>query len=635
MNRLTEKPTPRPMTTWLLEIIGPALLILFLGSFVYLLVLVFYWGPHTLRLQWIMGLFVASAVLVSRISIELGRERAFLYLLPLAAATMITASALVKFDAAPALGMLALLSLIFIILWLADRLTWDTTVIDASRDTSSQGLLSRLRPSWLRRSIRDQSAPQGPEESHSGQEQGQSDAQAGNLIKLLFTTKPANTPGLWVLCTALVTLPAFALGQWFVPADYPGGFGYAKLLFAVHVAAGLGLMTTTSLLGLQRYLNNRRIGLPADVAQTWIIAGGLIAALVLVLIWVAPQFHAQSRLQGTLSWLSAKERPSDKKALGRDGTEQQKRGNSGSESDQNKGSTSGGGRPNGQSGSAGQSSSGQKSGQSGQADQKSQQAGNSSQNSQDQQNQSRSSNQGRQQTSPSETANPSDNTGRQTQTDDDKPPEEPAEESSQAEAKPANPSGGAPSEWSSNRRTESGSGNSPVQIAEVGARAAAIIRWLGIFALVAAAIFFRQELMAILRELWAMWMRLFDKQSKATSSELPHQDTANGRRRNSKPFAAFRNPFRAGLKLSNHQLLIYTFAAVEALAREMGCERLEEETPNEFSARLGSRIPQLNPGVLQLSASYCQSVFGNQQNESLDIDLATFWQLLESHASRA
>jgi hypothetical protein len=51
----------------------------------------------------------------------------------------------------------------------------------------------------------------------------------------------------------------------------------------LYVGSGLGLLMTTSFLGLRRYLRQRNLRMPAAMTGTWLTLGGcLIVALMLV-----------------------------------------------------------------------------------------------------------------------------------------------------------------------------------------------------------------------------------------------------------------------------------------------------------------------------------------------------------------
>ena len=74
---------------YLVIAISPALIITLVGSLVFFLLEVFYQGNFQLRLHYVFALFIIGAVLISRISIEDGRERALLFALPLAIVTLL------------------------------------------------------------------------------------------------------------------------------------------------------------------------------------------------------------------------------------------------------------------------------------------------------------------------------------------------------------------------------------------------------------------------------------------------------------------------------------------------------------------------------------------------------------------
>src|SRR5687768_4818255 len=78
---------PQTFGDYLAIAISPALIILLLGSFLSFVITVFYQGEFVARLTFIFWLFALAAVLISRISVEEGRERAIIFALALALAT--------------------------------------------------------------------------------------------------------------------------------------------------------------------------------------------------------------------------------------------------------------------------------------------------------------------------------------------------------------------------------------------------------------------------------------------------------------------------------------------------------------------------------------------------------------------
>ena len=98
----------------------------------------------------------------------------------------------------------------------------------------------------------------------------------------------------------------------------------------------------------------------------------------------------------------------------------------------------------------------------------------------------------------------------------------------------------------------------------------------------------RAGIMASLRGLLAglrsFWERLFGGRRKAAEAAASAENVPPPSRR----FADFADPFATGMakQLSSDQLVRYLFAALEAWARENGCPREAKETPHEFRPRL-------------------------------------------------
>src|SRR6478609_979730 len=132
------------MTTadYLVIAVSPALIMMLVGSLVYFLIEVFYAGQYEARLDYAFGLFVLAAVLIARISIEEGREYAALFALPLAIVMFLF---LLRFVEHPSpFSHLINLALMAVVWWCADKLTWDSTVIDDDEDASGEGLMQRI-----------------------------------------------------------------------------------------------------------------------------------------------------------------------------------------------------------------------------------------------------------------------------------------------------------------------------------------------------------------------------------------------------------------------------------------------------------------------------------------------------------
>src|SRR5204863_1210244 len=124
--------------------IGPALIMLMVGSLVFFLVEVLYAGKYSDRLVYTMFFFVSAAVLVARISIQYDRARAAIYGIALAVVTYLALLSYVEYPSGwlRSWGWLVNLGLMLVVWWSAHKLTWDCTHIDEKRESSGRGLLS-------------------------------------------------------------------------------------------------------------------------------------------------------------------------------------------------------------------------------------------------------------------------------------------------------------------------------------------------------------------------------------------------------------------------------------------------------------------------------------------------------------
>lgn len=190
-----------------MEIVGPILIMLMVGSLVFFLIEMFYRGPHALRLGWVLGLFTAASVLVSRISIEEGLDRASFFGFALSAATLYVTVTLIDFEygALFFLEPVVVALLMAVVMWSSNRLTWDCTVIDASRDVSSIGLAELVKRKWFNRKKSDQQSSSGDNTTGDNQLGG---SKLGRWLFMFFAnSKTQNTPGLWVFYFAMAAFP--------------------------------------------------------------------------------------------------------------------------------------------------------------------------------------------------------------------------------------------------------------------------------------------------------------------------------------------------------------------------------------------------------------------------------------------
>lgn len=255
--------------------IGPFLIMLMMASVGSFFVEAFYEGYYAERLNQILLAFSVASVLISRISITMGKKRASIYGIALAGVSIAVVFRYME-NPYPPLVCLA------IMWWCAKKLTWDCTLANEEEDASGEGLLQitglekRLEPAPQKRAI----------------------------WKRLFSNKSEregqpHAPGLWILYFSLAAVPIFGLGQFLIETTGQEGAGaesrrYAFTLLGVYLASSLALLLTTSLLGLRRYLKQREVRLPGRIVRTWIAFGMLFIALIMGIGFILPRPDVQA-----------------------------------------------------------------------------------------------------------------------------------------------------------------------------------------------------------------------------------------------------------------------------------------------------------------------------------------------------
>lgn len=254
---LPQKPR-KTLADWLVIGLSPVLVMLLVGSLAFFLIDVFYRGGAVASVRWVLAWFVLAVVLVTRISIEQGPGAAMTYGVLLG---LVTWGYLVRVHPAYLLGAV----LLAVVWWCAHQLTRDCTLVDEDEDASGEGLLANLAPptwlAWLRKKVTP--APADPEKTEQ-------------------KAATPHAPGRWVVWFSAAALPLFGLGQMLLPAgDLAARSAGFQCLF-VYVAAALGLLLTTSFLGLRRYLRQRYLTMPPALAWGWVRFGIGLAAFVLL-----------------------------------------------------------------------------------------------------------------------------------------------------------------------------------------------------------------------------------------------------------------------------------------------------------------------------------------------------------------
>ncbi|MCH1495412.1 MAG: hypothetical protein L7U72_09290, partial [Rubripirellula sp.] len=296
-----QSPTPRKtFADYAAIAIAPLLIFVMISSLANFLTIMFYHGAFPARVSWIIMMFTLGAVAIARVAIEQDRAYSIGYAVVLGLVAFI---AMQRFLDSPAF----VLVILAIIGYLSDAIVRDCTLIDESADSSDQGLMDSGQK-YLKQQL---DLPEKSENPHP---------QPGSI------RSKGKQPGRTVMYLALAALPLFGIGQLFLRNDAET-WQRAQRLLAFYLFAALSLLVTTSFLGLRRYLRQRRVEMPGDVAVGWITGGLLLITAVLVIAFALPMpgkalanLDTSLRLE-TPDWLS----PS-KYGWGNEGTTKQDSG---------------------------------------------------------------------------------------------------------------------------------------------------------------------------------------------------------------------------------------------------------------------------------------------------------------------
>ena len=266
---------------YLVAALNPLLIMLLVGSLVFFLIQAFYRGEMAGGVRWVMFWFVLAVVLVSRIGIEQSPIHAGVYGACLAAAAWLF---LMQTHPSFLLGIVCLA----VVWWSAHQLVQDCALIDDAEDFTHQGLLEKTteRTAKKPQAISSPTSQNLAGDKSAGGQKRKSKSLRTNQKKDKRASRP---PGRRVLFFSLAALPLFGLGQWFAEAGNSGADQSGFLLLVAYFAAACGLLLSTSFLGMRRYLRQRSIKMPGNIAGSWMIFGAGIGGFVLLLAIFAPR----------------------------------------------------------------------------------------------------------------------------------------------------------------------------------------------------------------------------------------------------------------------------------------------------------------------------------------------------------
>jgi hypothetical protein len=683
--------SPETLVDWLVVGIAPFLIMMLVGSLVFYLVEVFYLGDYQARLLFVMAMFVMAIVCIARISMEEGAAYATLYAIPLAAVVALALGSFVEVRGPlAALGPTLNWLLMAIVWWSAHKLTWDCTLIEGGRDFTGQGLMQTtgldrfLAPRDPRVGEITEPEPAKPADPDLSGTTSANLPQANNNLPIWkwweYNNQRPHAPGVWVVYFSIASLPLFGLGQWFVPADNLDLRRRTFWLLVIYVAAALSLLLSTSFLSLRRYLRQRKLEMPLEMAGVWLTGGAIMVVAILILASLLPRPIPEYSITHLAPDIRAPKLDASRWGWGQEGAKAKQdsaqtatKGEPANQAQQSspdgKGSPqqSPNGKPGGQqaSGKQGNQSGGQNKGQGGAQNQSGQQGKSGEQQSSGQQQNSAPQNQsGGQQGKQAQSSNESkgDNQGGKSgdKSDNNSPSsQKPSSESgkqsdrqnnksdsktdSQSSQNPQQP-GNNPPQNSEAKQSEPAANQAPPPPATSPSQSISsaigqffayfmhLLKWIFYLLVLAAIIYFawkhRERLHAawlqLLKELRDLWDRLFGRTTTAAAEQAVVAAAPPPKR-----FADFADPFSSGMaaRWTLAQLVRYTFEALEARGRERSCPRQVDQTPLEYAALVGQTEPALAGEFRWLADLYSQLAFaGGQQSPQAAGQLRHLWQ---------
>jgi hypothetical protein len=613
----------------------PALIMGLVGSLVFFLLEVCYSaeGEYKEKLQWILFFFVLGAVLAARISLTAGiAGRAGAYGFVLAVLTWFGMQAFVEYPKDNPVSLFSWLInavLVGLTWWCSHRLTRDCTNIDEETEIGGEGLLQATGLEKAGEGV-------GKEPETEPEPEKKERRPPGALVRWWERwqrwqgerDKKRRVLGAWVIYFSLAALPIFGLGQALIPVEDAGRRAFAFWLMAIYVGSGLGLLLTTCFLSLRRYLRQRKLQMPAAMTLTWLALGGGLTLALLVVGALLPRPQAEYALFPFQPVGGQQRRDASQFAPG-GGDPGKGPGDPGGRAPRDKSGDDGVDKGKGGDG-VEKDKEGPTKDKSGPAENKDKTAG-----SKDKGNAS-----GKEKGGDGEKGK-----GGEDQPSQNRPPrqpqdaERPRDDKSPAERDERPKSGQSPTSGNTNaapkQNTSWTSWTGPLQgVAEV-------VKWIVfiVMALVVLFLAFRHGLKflanftdwakRLLDALNNFWANLFARRKAADGAVGEGEEGV--RKAAERPFASFANPFldSRAARLSPKDLVRYSFAALQAWARERGLARAPGETPLEFAARVGQDHPALEADVRRLANLYARAVYDYGPLPANAVEaVKRFWQRL-------
>jgi len=558
---------PPTATDYIVTALSPALVMLMVGSLVFFLVEVLYEGKYSGRLLYTLFFFVAGAVLIARIAIETDASRASLYGAFLGGATYLALLSYVEYPAGwlKSFGWLVNLGLMGLIWWSAHKLTRDCTHIDEKQKGAGRGLLSAAGLGADSESTNSFSRDPKGSVPKKKKKRSKYDTKLWDWIERYQKHREArraapHTPGVWVIYFALAALPLFAMGQSLISPEDASRRQTTFLQMVAYVGSALALLVTTSLLGLRRYLRQRKAKIPMTLAGGWLGLGAVFIVVFLVVGAFLPRPHSEVPWFG-IQRAGKSDRDASKYALRQDGAGK----GEGTDGNQTK---AGDGKASGKNGESGGSKGEKGDGQG---------------------------NDGK------------DGDGKDGKSDNS------FSRDPKGSATDDNRKG---DDSDSNADGSRGTSEAQTRLAEGVQKLTSTLKWV-VFAIVAVLVIlavlfvalrylapftnWAQRLLEALQSWWASLFRKANPESKrgGDTPTVPVRPP---------PFSEFSNPFADGSADGRDpaELVAYTFLALESWAYDHDSGRELAETPLEFTLRLGEAFPDLSEACAKFAKVYAR-----------------------------
>jgi hypothetical protein len=625
---MSSNSSPHTLSDMMAEAVSPAFIMALVGSLVFFLVEVLYVGQYSSNLLWGLFFFVFAAVLIARISI-LSPAKARGYAVVLAIPVWLTLQFFVEYPETSPLAdwkWAINLGLMAVIWWSAHRLTWDCTYIDEDADVSGAGL---LQAAGLEGSSSVDAEPDDETKNEAGL------GWWARYQRYREQRRKQHTPGVWVVYFSLAALPLFGLGQSLIPVEEESRRRYVFWLMVLYVGSGLGLLLTTTFLGLRHYLRQRQVRMPAAMTGVWLMMGGSLVVALLALGALLPRPVAEYPLV-ELPGIGSPHRQASQYAIkggapgegeGRPGGEPPRgeQGNNGQPGNQGR-QGNGQGQPGGQKpGSTRQgdqqgSGTGNQQGQQGGSRQDGQAGRGEGQGKGQDQSGGRGEGKdnsgepgGKQGSGPRQQNKPQDQAGGR-RSDQPRQGEQGKDGERQADERGQTPPQGSSPPSSSSPSILSG-------LSALLAALAPILKWVVFIAFIVLVAFvilrgvlqflahFTNWARDLLNALRTWWEALFGRREAAGPAGAEAATAAPAAP--PKPFASYHNPFTDGSadQRSPAELVRYTFEAFQAWAWEHHLGRRPDETPLEFADRVGREVPGLEADAGRLAILFARVLY--------------------------